>query len=136
MKFLIDTNVISEQFKPELNENVNDWLNSINPLHAYLSILTVGEINAAIMKLSGKRKVNFQARLEEIIEAFEGRILCIDLKVIKQWAQLKTESEKKGRTLPVIDSLTAATALAYDLKLVTRNVKDFKGLVDYINPFE
>jgi predicted nucleic acid-binding protein len=49
---------------------------------------------------------------------------------------MTAENKKKGRPLTVIDSLIASTALAYDLKLVTRNVKDFKGLVDYINPFD
>lgn len=136
MKFLLDTNVVSEQFKPKLNKKVNDWLNSINPLNAYLSIISVGEIQSGIMRLSGKRKLNFEASFENILEIFDGRILNIDMEVIKRWGNLTAERNKIGRPLPIIDSLIAATALVYDLKVVTGNIKDFKGVVDCIDPFQ
>ena len=57
---------------------------------------------------------------------FTGRILPVDAQVADRW----------GRMVPAIDSLLAATALAHDLILVTRNVKDFAGLpVQIINPW-
>jgi predicted nucleic acid-binding protein len=90
-----------------------------------------------LRKESGKPRLELERWLdEEIIEAYADRILAIDMQVINKCSQMTAENKKKGRPLTVIDSLIASTALAYDLKLVTRNVKDFKGLVDYINPFD
>lgn len=58
---------------------------------------------------------------------FAGRILPVDALVMERWAQLEATTAKTGRRLPLMDSLLAATALAHDLTLVTRNVADFKA---------
>ena len=64
---------------------------------------------------------------------FTGRILPVDAQVADRWGRMVAAA---GRPLPAIDSLLAATALAHDLILVTRNVKDFAGLpVQIINPW-
>ena len=64
---------------------------------------------------------------------FTGRILPVDAKVADRWGRMVAAA---GRPLPAIDSLLAATALAHDLILVTRNVKDFAGLpLQIINPW-
>ena len=66
--------------------------------------------------------------------SFAARLLPIDAGVAHQWGQLLAEA---GRSLPAIDSLLAATALHYNLALVTRNLKDFDGLpVQALNPWE
>ncbi|MBR6976175.1 MAG: PIN domain-containing protein, partial [Ottowia sp.] len=72
-----------------------------------------------------------QVRLPEY---FSGRVLGIDAAVADRWGRVQANA---GRTLPVIDALLAATALCYDLTLVTRNVKDFEGLgVPLVNPWD
>jgi predicted nucleic acid-binding protein len=65
---------------------------------------------------------------------FEGRICAIDSETMLCWAHIKATS----RTLPVIDSLIVATAIAQGATLVTRNVKDFDGIegIVTVNPFE
>jgi len=68
---------------------------------------------------------------------FAGRVLPIDRFVVDLWASLLIHCIGKGRPLPSIDSLLAATALTHDLVMVTRNVKDFEGIgVTILNPWD
>ncbi len=65
-------------------------------------------------------------------EAFQGRVLAIDAAVADQWGRIGAL-----RPIPVIDGLLAATALAHDLTLVTRNERDVAGLgAKVLNPFK
>ena len=54
-----------------------------------------------------------------------------------RWASLVAQGSRTGRPLPTVDSLIAATALAYDLTIVTRNTKDFEGIgASTLNPWD
>lgn len=66
---------------------------------------------------------------------FESRILPITLEVAGRWGRLQYQTK---RTLPAIDSLLAATALHYDMVLVTRNIEYFSDCqnLEIINPWE
>jgi predicted nucleic acid-binding protein len=64
-------------------------------------------------------------------------VLPIDRQVGNRWAALVASGHRTGRLLPAIDSLVAATGLAHDLTMVTRNVADFSGTgVLTLNPWE
>jgi predicted nucleic acid-binding protein len=53
-----------------------------------------------------------------------------------RWVSLVAQAARAGRPLPTVDSLIAATALAYDLTIITRNTRDFEGVgVATINPW-
>jgi predicted nucleic acid-binding protein len=68
---------------------------------------------------------------------FSGRILAMDRQAAKRRASLVAHGSRTGKTLPTVDSLIAATALANDLTVVTRNTRDFEGGgVTTINPWE
>lgn len=137
MNYLLDTNVISElvsSTKP--NSNVIAWFEQI-PIHAFfLSVLTLGEIRKGIEKVKdNKRKKKLLIWLEhDLIEMFEERILAITAPVADRWGRLQ---HQVIRTLPAIDSLIAATALHYDMTLVTRNTGDFSDCsgLEVINPW-
>ncbi len=67
----------------------------------------------------------------------KDRIVTIDTEVMRVWAKLCTQAEKKGRLPSAVDSLIAASALSRGLTLVSRNVEDFKYLdVALVNPWE
>jgi len=95
----------------------------------------IGEIRKGIEKLpESLRKKNIEDWFKnELLRGFEGRILPLDLSVILLWGEL----EKKGRKLPPLDSLIAATVKHHNSILVTRNEKDFDhiGIVVF-NQFE
>jgi predicted nucleic acid-binding protein len=102
------------------------------------SVITLAEIQKGIELLAdGKRRVQLERWLQQDLEAwFSGRVLLVDRQVAARWASLLAQGAREGRPLPVVDSLIAATALAYDLIIVTRNVRDFDGVgASTLNPW-
>lgn len=59
-------------------------------------------------------------------EGHRERLLAIDATVAATWGRLAGEAEARGEPLPVIDGLIAATSLARDLTVATRNIEDFE----------
>lgn len=135
MSYLLDTNIVSETIRTTPNKAVIAWLDQLPGEALFVSVLTLGEIRKGIEALSDKRRrEKLRLWLEHDLPAwFEGRVLPVDLAVADRWGRLLAEA---GRPLPTIDSLLAATALHYELRLVTRNARDFDyaGL-EVINPF-
>ncbi|MEO5511206.1 MAG: type II toxin-antitoxin system VapC family toxin [Longimicrobiales bacterium] len=126
MKWLLDTNVLSELIKPQPDERVVRWLQSNSQMDYALSVLTFGEIEKGIAMLQpGVRRVDLAhwARTE-IPRQFLGRVLSIDTTVAIAWGALAARSQSNGRPLPVIDGLILATAQISNLALVTRNTAD------------
>ena len=136
MSYLLDTNVISETIRREQNKLVSRWFEQIPAEALFVSVLTLGELRKGIERLADKkRKEKLRLWLEhELPEWFEGRVLPVNLAVAERWGRLLAEV---GRPVPAIDSLLAATALHYELRLVTRNTGDFNypGL-EVINPWQ
>lgn len=135
MSYLLDTNVICEFVHLKPNVDVMQWLKGLPNETLHISVLTLGEIRKGVEQMKDmKRKQQIKLWLESDLPAwFENRILPIDKQVADRWGRLQFQVK---RTLPAIDSLLAATALHYDLCLVTRNVKDFNGLsLEVFNPW-
>lgn len=128
MSHLLDTCVISEFKKKQPEGKVIDWLNAQIEESLFLSAITIGEIQKGITLLPpSKRRNNLEGWLEMIILRYDTRILPLDTEVMQRWGQLTSQLEQKGRVLPFIDSLIAATVLVHRLTLVTQNEKDFAG---------
>ena len=125
MRYLIDTNVISELSKPVPRKAVYSWIRSVPEADLFLSVVSIGEIVFGISKLSDeKRKAKLNTWLDAIIcDGFEGRILEIGIDVMRIWGELNASLP---RTLPIQDTLIAATAIANNLVIATRNIKDFR----------
>jgi predicted nucleic acid-binding protein len=135
--FLVDTNVISEIVKPRPHPTVMRWFAAADESLIHFSVLTLGEIRKGISSSPiPSRKAQFEAWLTALIDRFSARILPIDIAIADRWGHLAGICRAKGTTLPVIDGLLAATALHYDLTLVTRNVKDIQGSgADTLDPW-
>ncbi|MDL1910665.1 type II toxin-antitoxin system VapC family toxin [Chloroflexi bacterium CFX6] len=139
MNFLLDTCVLSELVAKEPNPKVVEFVDSLDADDVYLSVITIGEITKGIERLpKSKRKTELQAWLkEDLLIRFDGRLVSLDADVLIEWGKLTAEFELKGKTIPAIDSLIAATVLAHQFTLVTRNVDDFEGAgVEIVNPWE
>lgn len=136
MNYLLDTNIISETIKKNPNPNLIKWLESIPSEALFISVLSLGEIRKGVESVSeSKKKTKLLLWLEkDLTEWFEDRILDIDTNVSDKWGYV---CAKAGKSLAAIDSLLAATALTHNLKLVTRNEKDFKSFdsLEIVNPF-
>ena len=137
MSYLVDTNVFSELAKPKPDAQVVAWLRD-HEQELYVSTITIGELRRGIEKLpSGKRRTVLQSWLSGICQRMDGRILSFNSSIAHVWGQLLADWEKKGITVPSLDSQLAATAHRHSLTMVTRNVSDFQNTgVKLLNPFE
>ncbi len=138
MKYLFDTNVISELVARRPNPRVIKWIDSLDPDCVYLSVITIGEIRKGIEKLpDSKRKDQLQRWLsEDLLLRFGGHLLELDVEVMLTWGELTGRLEKAGRPLSAIDSLIAAQAIHHACELATRNEDDFRGTgVTIVNPW-
>ena len=129
MNFLLDTNVVSETTRPQPSATVLDWMAAQPRESLFISAITLGELRrGALLLATGKRRNALLRWIETGIKAdFAGRILSVDTAVMERWAELQIATQKAGRSLPLIESLLAATALAHGLTLATRNLTDFKS---------
>lgn len=132
MPYLLDTCVISKLRKLEHQPNppLETWVRLHPETQYYLSILTIGEIEAGIQALksdNGQKRVLSDWLLNSLTPRFEGRVIDIDREVAVVWGNLQAKLRSEGRPMPSIDSLIAATAIAKQLTLVTYNIKDFEN---------
>jgi len=135
VSYLLDTNTLSELRKRRPDPRVTSWFDTIPKAELYLSCLTVGEIRRGIERL--RRKDEIQAKLIErwligLRRLYQDRIVPVDTEITERWGRISAAT-----TLPAIDGLLAATALARDWTMVTRNTADFTSSgVRVLNPWE
>jgi toxin FitB len=125
--YLLDTNCISEIVRPHPEPRVIRWLEATDERLLYLSVLTLGEIRKGVAGLpQSKRRKRLELWLElELPARFSGRVLPINVAVADRWGVLTADARRKGAAIAAIDGLLAATALHFNLTLVSRNVSDF-----------
>ncbi|MBK9438226.1 MAG: type II toxin-antitoxin system VapC family toxin [Chloracidobacterium sp.] len=127
MNYLLDTCLLSEFMKPQGNRGVINWFKAQDDETLYISVLAIGEIRKGIKKLGAtKRSDELRTWLDSVVFRFDSRILAFDISMANRWGDLIANLESKGRPMPVIDSLMAATALEHNLTIVTRNEDDFE----------
>ena len=138
MTFLLDTCVVSELVARQPDRNVVQWVDGVDEDKLFLSAITVGEIKRGIERLadSARKRALSEWLEEDLLLRFRDRILPVDTVVMLSWGELMADLEKRGRRMPAIDSLIAATCLQGGLDLVTRNDRDFAHSgVTVVNPW-
>jgi predicted nucleic acid-binding protein len=132
--YLVDANVLSEATKATPSERVVEWLRQ-NESELAVDPIILGEVRFGILLMpAGKRR----RRLVRWFDQRVATLVCLpwDLATGLRWAKLIADLRLVGDAMPVKDSLIAATALAHELTMVTRNVRDFKkARLKVIDPF-
>jgi len=139
LRYLLDTNIISELIRDKPNQNVISFIKSINEDAIMLSVVTIGEIKFGIenSKSETKKEELKNWLYNHLLQRFENKIIDIDIETILIWAKTTHKLQTIGKPMPIMDLLIASTCIAKNLILVTRNEKDFKALdIKLINPFE
>ena len=123
--------------KPKPCKTVLNWIASVPETELFISVVSIGEIIFGISRLSDKiRRAKLSAWVDRIISSgFEGRILEINVDVMRVWGEM---CASLPRSLPIQDTLIAATAVTNNLTIATRNVKDFTDIsgLSVFNPWD
>lgn len=137
MRYLLDTNIISDIAKPVPSEFLMAWMSEQNDEDLFISSLTVAEIRRGVLdKPAGKRRDQLEAWFsgpEGPQALFSGRVLPFDENSGLIWARLMADGKARGQPRSALDTIIAAVAEAYGCTVVTDNEKDFAG-IEVINP--
>jgi hypothetical protein len=132
--YLVDATVLSEATRPSPDPRVLEWLRK-HEREIAVDPVILGELKFGILLLPrGKRRT----RLERWFASGIQRIHCIpwEAETGLRWARLLADLRASGRSMPIKDSLIAATALAHRLPVVTRNRSDFERAgIEVVDPF-
>jgi predicted nucleic acid-binding protein len=122
--YLLDTMVLSESIKRRPEPRVIAWLQRVAPLDAFISVVSVGEIERGIAQARRQSEAfadQLMAWLGQILTAYGDRVLVADVAVARRWGRLCQALGHAGT-----DVLIAATALERGLTVVTRNRRHFE----------
>lgn len=135
MPFLVDANVLSEATKPQPSERVARWMRD-HEEDLMVDPIVLGEIQTGILLLpKGRRREHLEHWFSKVVEA----IYCLpwDADTALRWAKLLAQLRAAGQSMPLKDSLIAASALTYGLTVATSNEADFRTSgVTIFNPFK
>ena len=133
-RYLLDTMVLSENFKKVPASAVIDWLNRVSPDTLAISVITLGEIAVGIEKQRLKDPRAFEQLrvwLADVQREYESRTVPVDAPAALRWGTMCSQLKRRDT-----DLLIAATALEHGLTVVTRNVRHFEPTgVKLLNPY-
>ena len=137
--YLVDTNVISEARKrSKANRGVRDFFKQVikEQSRVYISVVTLGELRHGVELIRHRgdtRQANqLEKWLETLLAEYRDHILDINQDIAQLWGRLRVPHPENA-----LDKQIAATALIYDLMVVTRNHQDFSSTgVRLLNPFD
>lgn len=137
MRFLLDTNVLSEFYRGRGGDpNVLRWSTQYDQREFAISVINLKELEYGVLNIARRdtaRNLSLRAWLDHfLLPQFGDRLIPVDSAVARRAAALDVPDRR-----PVADGLIAATALVHDLVVVTRNTSQFKPMgVRLLNPWD
>jgi toxin FitB len=135
VRYLLDTNVLSEALRPRGDEGVKSWISSVPAGDLYLSVLVIGEVRRGVERLKRRdpeQAAVYEAWLGAVLHDYADRILPVDARVAEEWGRISVPDP-----VPIVDGLMAATAKVRGMTFVSRNTADVARTgVLLLNPFE
>jgi predicted nucleic acid-binding protein len=122
VRYLLDTNVLSEVRRLRGDAGVKRWISSVGTEDLYLSVLTLGEVRRGIGLLSRRDPVQadvYEAWLVTVLRDYADRVLPVDAAAAEEWGRMNVPNP-----VSVVDGLMAATAKVRNMTFVTRNTAD------------
>ncbi|WP_285813471.1 type II toxin-antitoxin system VapC family toxin [Adlercreutzia murintestinalis] len=137
MRYVVDTNIVSETMKAAPNERVLGWLEK-NECDAFLTAITIEELRfGELMMPSGKKRAALHEWIDAMLSSYVSKMLVFDPQAAEWCARFHQQAIAAGRTPTIEDMMIAGIAQANNCALATRNVRDFDFLdLPIVNPFE
>jgi tRNA(fMet)-specific endonuclease VapC len=127
--YLLDTNIISEVLRRRPDPNVIARLRQVEPEETHASMIALFELRFGSMLRDDAGE--FWRKIEaEIVPLVHW--LDVDRSVASTAGDIAAKLQKLGTPIGVSDCLIAATALAHNLVLVSRNVRHFEKITDLL----
>lgn len=137
MRYLLDTNIISNITKPTPSESLLAWMADQKDDDLFIASLTVAEIRRGVLeKPVGKHRDQLEAWFsgpEGPQALFNGRVLPFDENAGLIWARLMAAGKAQGRPRSALGTIIAAVAETHGCTVVTDNERDFPD-IQVINP--
>jgi toxin FitB len=136
---LLDTNIVSEIYRPVPDPSIVGWIDSQPRASMYLCAPVLAELRFGMERLAESSRKD---RLRESIDRLEGelyrnRILAFDAAAASAYGRMAPTCQRLGKPIGQMDLLIAAIASIHGAAVATRNFRDFDGLgLQLINPFE
>ncbi|WP_017610744.1 type II toxin-antitoxin system VapC family toxin [Nocardiopsis xinjiangensis] len=135
---VLDTNVISEVFRPQPDAQVVSWLESLSGDVA-ITAVTLAELLSGVRRLpSGRRRETLTTRIEAALQPYRDTraVLSFDDRAADHYADILVARERAGLSISTADAQIAAICRVYGATCATRNVKDFVETgVELVNPW-
>ncbi len=130
MKYLLDTDVVSQYTKLPPNPRVDAWMQRTDDSDMYISDITYAELWYGINLLpEGKRRTDLEEWIEDdLYIQFFNRVVGMGLSAAQRYGSLLARAEKKGFSPSAMDTLIAAIAVDNGMVIATLNRKDFEQL--------
>lgn len=133
---VLDTNVVSELMRSPPDAVVVEWVRASPAETLYTTSITVAEILYGIERLpGGRRRTLLLAAARDLFSSFADRVLVFDVEAAGEYASLVSERERAGRPIGGFDAQIAAICRGNGATLATRNLRDFRGTVNLIDPW-
>ncbi len=137
-RYLLDTNIVSDAVKPRPAVQLIEWLERQTDSDLFIAAGTIAEIQRGILQKDPARK---RRELELWFDGpegppalFRGRVLAFDEPAALEWGRLMSDGTRTGQPRSALDMIIAATAVVNECVVVTLNDRNFRGIVDFLNP--
>ncbi len=136
---LLDTNVLSELIRPEPDDGVTEWLDSLDAALVATTAITTAELLYGVARLpAGRRREQLSEAIRGLIDDdLEGRVEPLDAGAAARYAALVSDRDRAGRPISMADAQIASICLELEATLATRNTNDFKDTgIDLLDPWQ
>lgn len=135
---ILDTNVVSEAMKTQMNPAVLIWLNKQRASDLYLTATSLAELRLGIEILPiGRRKAFLAGALERVVRQATGnRVLAFDVDAARMYAEIVSLARAKGLAIGIADGQIAAVAAVHGFTVATRDTSPFEAAgAGFVNPW-
>ena len=125
---VLDTNVVSELMRESPAQSVSAWMDSEPQESLFVAAVTIAEVLYGIRRLaSGRRRAQLEAAFDILMShGFADRVLPLDAAAANHYSRIVVDCQRSGRPINAFDALIAATVLAHNAELATRDIADFE----------